>query len=144
MYTVAPAMISNVIIDLDSVNIDDNVSFTLSWNEPFANFDPIVNYTVTINCTDNAICPVIVNTDYVTRTADVNFITDLSMMTTLSVTATNTIGTSDPAIRIITGKLHVFLYIHISKHIYISTVNGENFSRLNFRVFHGFQVLKVP
>ena len=97
-------MITNVIIDLATVNIDDdNVSFTLSWNEPFANFDPIVNYTVTINCTDNATCPVIV--DNVTRTADVNFITDLSMMTTLSVTATNTIGTSDPAIRIITGKL---------------------------------------
>ena len=104
--TAAPAMITNVIIDLDTVNIDnDNVSFTLNWNEPFANFDPIVNYTVTINCTDNATCPVIVNTDNVTRTANVNFITDLSMMTTLSVTATNTIGTSDAAIRIITGKL---------------------------------------
>ena len=43
MYTVAPVMISNVIIDLDSVNIDDNdISFALSWNEPpFANFDPL-------------------------------------------------------------------------------------------------------
>ena len=103
--TAAPTMIANIIIDLATVNIDDdNVSFMLSWNEPFANFDPIVNYTVTINCTDNATCPVIVDTDNVTRTADVNFITDLSMMTTLSVTATNTIGTSDPAIRIITGK----------------------------------------
>ena len=68
-----------------------------------------MNYTVTINCTDNATCPVIVDTDNVTRTADVNFITDLSMMTTLSVTATNTIGTSDPAIRIITGKLHTYV-----------------------------------
>ena len=122
--TGAPAMITNVIIDLATVNIDDdNVSFTLSWNEPFANFDPIVNYTVTINCTDNATCPVIVDTDNVTRTADVNFITDLSMMTTLSVTATNTINTSDPAIRIITGKLctsvlykctvQVYMYMHV-------------------------------
>ena len=109
MYTVAPAMISDVIIDLDSVNIDDNdISFTLSWNEPFAGINPIVNYTVTINCTNDATCPVVVNTDNVTRTADVNFITDLLMMTTLSVTATNSIGTSDPAIRIITGKLHIF------------------------------------
>ena len=108
--TAAPAMITNVIIDLDTVNIDnDNVSFTLNWNEPFANFDPIVNYTVTINCTDNATCPVIVNTDNVTRTANVNFITDLSMMTTLSVTATNTIGTSDTAIRIIIGRLHTYV-----------------------------------
>ena len=108
MYTVAPAMITNVTIDLATVSIDDDdITFTLSWNEPFAGIYPIVNYTVTINCTNDATCPVVVNTDNVTRTADVNFITDLSMMTTLSVTATNTIGTSDPAIRIITGKLTV-------------------------------------
>ena len=118
-------MITNVIIDLATVNIDDNVSFTLSWNEPFANFDPIVNYTITINCTDNATCPVIVDTDNVTRTADVNFITDLSMMTTLSVTATNTIGTSDPAIRIITGNylctyIHARMYICISVYVYVT------------------------
>ena len=110
IYTAVPDMISNVIIDLDTVNIDnDNVSFIFNWNEPFANFDPIVNYTVTINCTDNATCPVIVNTDNVTRTANVNFITDLTMMTPLSVTATNTIGTSDTAIRIIAGKLHMYI-----------------------------------
>ena len=114
IFTAAPDMITNVIIDLATVNIDDNVSFTLSWNEPFANFDPIVNYTATINCTDNATCPVIVDTDNATRTADVNFITDLSMMTTLSVTATNTIGTSDPAIRIITG-----MYIRTIINMYI-------------------------
>ena len=114
IYTDAPANITNVTIDLATINIDDdNVSFTLSWNEPFANFDPIVNYTVTINCTDNATCPVIVDTDNVTRTADVNFITDLSMMTTLSVTATNTIGTSDPAIRIIIGKLHTYVCTYV-------------------------------
>ena len=106
-------MITNVIIDRATVNIDDdNISFAFSWNEPFANFVPLVNYTVTINCTDNPTCPVIVDTDNVTRTADVNFITDLSMMTTLSVTATNTIGTSDPAIRIIIGKLHSYIRMY--------------------------------
>ena len=106
IYTAAPANITNVVIDLATVFVDDDdVSFTLSWNEPFANFDPIVNYTITISCTDNATCPVMYN---VTATiANVNFITDLSMMTTLSVTASNTLGTSDPAIRIITGKLHM-------------------------------------
>ena len=113
IYTAVPDMISNVIIDPATVNIDDdNVSFILNWNEPFANFDPIVNYTVTINCTDNATCPVIVITDNVTRTANFNFITDLSMMSTLSVTATNTIGTSDTAIRIITGRLYTYVSIH--------------------------------
>ena len=111
IHVAAPNTIGDINIDLATVNVDnDNVSFTLNWNEPFANFDPIVNYTVTINCTDNATCPVIVNTDNVTRTANVNFITDLSMMmTTLSVTATNTIGTSDAAIRIITGEMHVMV-----------------------------------
>ena len=121
MHAAVPAMITNVIIDLATVNIDnDNVSFTLNWNEPFANFDPIVNYTVTINCTDNATCPVIVNTDNVTRTANVNFITDLSMMTTLSLTATNTIGTSDSARRIITGKLCTYVRTYIHACVYTS------------------------
>ena len=121
LYTGVPAMINNIMIDLATVNIDYYISFTLSWNEPFANFDPIVNYTVTINCTDNTTCPVIVDTDNVTRTADVNFITDLSMMTTLSVTATNTIGTSDPTIRIITGKLSMYVctYTHTYVHAYV-------------------------
>ena len=130
-YTAAPDIIGAVMINVDDATVvndddgdDDSVSFTLSWNEPFANFDPIVNYTVTINCTDNATCPVIVNTDNVTRTAFVNFITDLSMMTTLSVTATNTIGTSDPAITIITGKLCT--YIHTYEHRYVCTVKPVN------------------
>ena len=133
-------MITNVMIDFDTVNNDDddNVSFTLSWNEPFANFDPIVNYTVTINCTDNATCPVRVHTDNVTRTADVNFITDLSMMTTLSVTATNTIGTSDPAIRIITGELRMYIHIHIC--IYVDMYGDIRtyniwYTRIQFFIF---------
>ena len=121
MYTAAPDMISGVIIDLGTVNIDDSgdvnddddddVNFTLNWNESFANFDPIVNYTVTINCTNTTLCPVMMNTNN-TTSANVNFITDLSMMTPLSVIATNTIGTSDTAIRIIAGRLqYVCMYI---------------------------------
>ena len=105
--------ISTVIIRPVGDDLDDKVNFTLSWNEPFANFDPIVNYTVTINCTDDATCPVIVNTDNVTRTADVSFITDLIQINTLSVTATNTIGTSDPAIMIIAGKLHTCIPMYV-------------------------------
>ena len=123
-------MITSVIIDLATVNTDnDNVSFTLNWSEPFANFDPIVNYTVTINCTDYATCPVIVNTDNVARTANVNFITDLSMMTTLSVTATNTIGTSNPAIRIIIGKLCIHMYICIYLHTHTRLCCLQNIYR---------------
>ena len=98
-------MVGNIVIDLDTVNVDNNnVSFTLNWTEPFANFDPIVNYTITINCTD-AQCPAVFTVT--TTSASVYFITDLSMMTPLSVTAINTVGESDPAIRIIVGKLYI-------------------------------------
>ena len=91
--TAAPANVTNVMIDLTTVNIDNNnVSLTLSWDEPFDNFDPIVNYTITINCND-ASCPVMFNVT--TTSASVSFITDFSV-TPLSVIATNTIGTSDP------------------------------------------------
>ena len=100
-------MVGNIVIDLNTVNIDNNVSFTLNWDEPFDNFDPIVNYTITINCND-ASCPVMFTVTI--TSANVSFITDLSMMTPLSVTATNTIGTSDPTTIMIAGKL---IYIRI-------------------------------
>ena len=101
IYTAAPGMVSNIMIDLNTVNIDNNnVSFILNWDEPFANFDPVVNYTITINCTD-AQCPAVFTVT--TTSASVYFITDLSMMTSLSVTASNTVGTSEPATIVIVG-----------------------------------------
>jgi len=106
-------MVPNVTIDLNTVNIDrnnNNVSFGLSWGEPFANFDPIVNYTITVDCTNNNanVCPMMFSTDNVTRTLDVNLITDLSMMNhTISVTASNTVNTSNATTRIIVGELHI-------------------------------------
>jgi len=108
--TGSPAMVGNIMVDVDTVSVDNNnVSFTLNWDEPFANFDPIVNYTVTINCSD-ASCPVMLTVT--TTSASVNFITDLSMMTPLSVTASNTIGTSDPTTIMIAGKLlYVLVYV---------------------------------
>ena len=103
----APANITNVIINLDSVNVvnvdddGDNVSFTLSWNEPFANFDPIVNYTVTIDCTNITGCPAVF---IVTAPrASVNFISDLSIMTSIQVTANNTVGESNATTIVIVG-----------------------------------------
>ena len=110
LSSAAPSMIAGVMIDLpdvDTVIVDNNntnVSFTLNWVEPFANFDPIVNYTVTINCSD-ASCPVMLSTNNVTTTANVSFTTNLSMMTPLSVSASNTIGTSDPTTIMIAGML---------------------------------------
>ena len=114
-------MVGNIMIDINTVNIDNNVSFTLNWDEPFANFDPIVNYTITINCND-ASCPVMFIVT--TTSASVSFITDLSMMTPLSVTATNTVATSDPTTIMIVGKLCIRTYVSIYTyvHTYIHTV----------------------
>ena len=122
--TAAPANITNVVIDLDSVSVDDdNVSFTLSWNEPFANFDPIVNYVVTIFCTNITGClaEFIVTT---TTTADVNFITDLSIMTSIQVTANNTIGQSNAITIVIIGKFVVSLYSGAYIRSYISILSA--------------------
>ena len=121
--TAAPANITNVIIDLDSVSVDDdNVSFTLSWNEPFANFDPIVNYVVTIFCTNITGCPA----EFIvtTTTADVNFITDLSMMTSIQVIANNTIGQSNATTIVIIGKFVVSLYSGAYIRSYISILSA--------------------
>ena len=117
-------MIGTVKIDTKTVRAvaRRHYNFTVIWNEPFANFDPIVNYTVNIGCTNAATCPVIVNTNNATR-ADVSVITNLAAsykITTLSVTATNTIGTSDPAISVIGGKLHMyFMYMYVYVHTYV-------------------------
>ena len=101
-------MITNIIIDLTSVIIvDSSVNFTITWTEPFANFDPIVNYTITIHCTNTTLdlCPAVFNANNSIRSLfNISIITDLSMMNFISMTASNTIGTSHPAIRIIVGK----------------------------------------
>ena len=104
-----PAMVGNIMIDVDTVIVNNNiVRFTLNWEKPFANFDPIVNYTITINCSDSS-CPLILD-NVTTTSASVNFITDLSMITPLLVIASNTIGTSDPTTVVIARKLVQLLY----------------------------------
>ena len=107
-------MVTNVEIDPQTVYINRtniNVSFTLNWNEPFDNFDPMVNYTITIDCTNATGCPMMFTTDL--TTLDVNLITDLSLMNhTISITANNTVGRSDATIRVIVGKLVYFSVVH--------------------------------
>ena len=112
-------MVDNIMIDINTVNIDNNVNFTLNWDKPFANFDPIVNYTITINCND-ASCPVMFTVT--TTSAYVSFITDLSMMTPLSVTAANTIETSDPTTIMIVGKLYIRMYPYTYTYVCTATV----------------------
>ena len=108
-------MVTDIMIDLQSVTIvDSSVNFTMTWTEPFANFDPIVNYAITIHCTNATLCPAVFNADNVVTSLFINIITDLSVTNFVSMTASNTIGTSVPAIRIIVGKptnIHMCAYI---------------------------------
>ena len=118
-------MITNLTIGASSIrkrffdSVNDNVSLTLNWDEPFANFDPIVNYTVTISCTYTSSCPVILNVT--TTSVGVNFISDYTptMSTPLSVTASNSIGTSDPT-TIVTASELLYL-VHACVHVYVCT-----------------------
>lgn len=96
--TGVPEMISNVIVD-NNTN-ENNVTFTLSWREPFNNLDPIMNYTV--SCSGDVTCPPsFTTTDNTTRSYT---ITNLTPMTnyTFSVVATNSIGSGEAGVVMIT------------------------------------------
>ena len=105
LTTGVPAIVLNVKYD---VNINgNNVTFTLSWGEPFNNLDPIVSYTV--SCSGDATCPPnFTTTDNTTRSYT---ITNLTPMTnyTFSVVATNSIGSGEAGVVIYTtlGKVTV-------------------------------------
>ena len=73
-----------------------DIDLTLSWGEPFNNFDPIVNYTV--SCSGDVTCPPnFTTTDNTTRSYT---ITNLTTMTTytFSVVATNFIGSGEAGV----------------------------------------------
>ena len=72
------------------------ISISLSWGEPFNNFDPIVNYTV--SCSGGVTCPPnFTTTDNTTRSYT---ITNLATVTnyTFSVVATNSIGSGEAGV----------------------------------------------
>ena len=102
--TGVPAMVPNATVNDNTVNIDgNNVTLRLSWGEPFNDFDPIVNYTVSCSG-DNACNPTF------TTTKNAIIITNLTTMTTytFSVVATNSIGSGEAGVVMITtpsGKL---------------------------------------
>ena len=82
----------------------NNFTLTLSWDEPFNNFDPIVNYI--LSCSGDNSCPatIIVTTRSYT-------ITNLTPMTnyTFSVVATNSIGSGEAGVvnYITLGKINI-------------------------------------
>ena len=92
-----PAMVPDVTSD-GSIDVNgNNVTLTLSWGEPFDNFDPIVNYTV--SCSGDVTCP-----PNFTTTATRYTITNLTPMTNyiFSVVATNSIGSGEAGVVMIT------------------------------------------
>ena len=104
IYTGAPDQVPDAVVITDSVTLDDdNVTLTLNWGEPFNNFDPIVNYTV--SCSGDVTCPPsFTTTDNTTRSYT---ITNLTAMTnyTFSVVATNSIGSGEAGVVIITYSI---------------------------------------
>ena len=94
LITGIPEMVPAIRIDIK--NMGNNVTFTLSWGEPFNNFDPIVNYTV--SCSGDDTCPLnFTTTNNTTRSYT---ITNLTPMTnyTFSVVATNSIGSGEAGV----------------------------------------------
>ena len=97
-----PDQVSTVLIVTDSVTINaNNVTLTLSWEEPFSNLDPIVNYT--LSCSGDLTC--LLNFTTTGNTTTSYTITNLTPMTnyTFSVLATNSLGSGKAGVLNITA-----------------------------------------
>ena len=117
--TGTPAMVPNITVDENSINVNGNiVTLTLSWGEPFNNCNPIVSYTV--SCSGDVTCPPnFTTTDNTTRSYTITNLTPITNYT-FSVVATNSIGSGEAGVMMITtpGKhdvislLDVAMYMH--------------------------------
>ena len=94
-------MVPDVTVDDNTININGNdVTLTLSWREPFNNLDPIVNYTV--SCSGDVTCPPnFTTTDNTTRSYTITNLTPMANYT-FSVVATNSIGSGEAGVVMIT------------------------------------------
>ena len=116
-------ILSIIIFDLSTTAVPDQVpnsiaysrilegnilNITLTWGEPFNNFDPIANYTVT--CSGDALCPPdFITDDNTTRYYNViglNLITNI-----FTVVATNSLGSGEPAIFMATSLTGILCYM---------------------------------
>ena len=105
-------MVPDVTIDNITSNVNGkNITLTLSWGEPFNNFDSIVNYTV--SCSGDVTCPRRFTT---TDNTTISYtITNLTPMTnyTFSVVATNSIGKGEAGVvRITTPGKVTDIHLH--------------------------------
>ena len=111
-------MVPNVIVDDNTININGNlVILTLRWGEPFNNLDPIVNYTV--SCSGDVTCPP-TTTANTTRSYTITNLTPMSTYT-FSVVATNSIGSGEAGVVMITTPSGKLGYMHIHR-VFIITV----------------------
>ena len=119
-------MVTGLHIAPDSVDINGtNVTLTLTWKEPFNNFDPIVNYTV--SCSGDVACPPnFTTTDNTTRSTITNLTPKTSY--TFSVAATNSIGSGEADVwKIFTAGESIYLCMCLCvKYSYIKTHGSES------------------
>jgi len=90
IYAAVPNQVVDISVINELISIDgDNVTLTLTWIEPFDNFNPILRYIV--SCVGSTTCPPTVIVDY--NTTSVN-LTNLMPNTFYNflVIATNLIG----------------------------------------------------
>ena len=106
-----PGIVPGVTVDHNTININGTiVTLTLSWGEPFNNLDSIVNYTV--SCSDDVTCPPnFTTTDNTIRSYT---ITNLTRNThyTFSVVATNSIGSGEAGVVMITTPIGEALHTY--------------------------------
>ena len=112
LATGVPAMVPNVTTEIYIYG--NGVTLTLSWREPFNNFDPIVNYTV--SCSGDVTCPPnFTTTDNTTRSYTITNLTPITNYT-FSVVATNSIGSGKASVVMITTTssedIHIQMYMH--------------------------------
>ena len=89
------------------------VNFTLNWDEPFTNFDPILNYTIITTCSDATVCPITHVTSSDVTTLGFSFDVLVAVNYTISITANNNVGTSNATTRILVGEYHNYVIKHV-------------------------------
>ena len=97
-YTGVPTMVPNVMVHINTSG--NNITLTLTWEQPFNNLDPIVNYTVSCSC-DVTCPPNFTTTNSTTRSYTIANLTQMTNYT-FSVVATNSIGSGEAGVVMIT------------------------------------------
>jgi len=94
-------MVPGITVDDNTIDINGNiVTLTLSWGEPFNNLDPIVNYTV--SCSGHFICSQTFTIDNTKRSFTFKNLLMSGTNYTFSVVATNSIGSGEAGVMMIT------------------------------------------